>query len=140
MLHLIKLAVGCPTIDSLAQRMREPRLDGHGVITTRTMPKRAEEILAGGSLYRVMDGFILCRQPVADFRTTTRPDGTAGTLILVKDDIIPVSPRAMRPFQGWRYLSPEDAPPDLVSGNGAVDGLEALPVMLRRALAELCLI
>lgn len=140
MLHLIKLAVGCPTLDTLAARMQEQRVDGHGVIHTRTMPKRATEILSGGSIYRVLDGMMLCRQPITDLRAVKRADGSSGTLILVSDDIIPVSPRPVRPFQGWRYLEPDNAPGDLRAGDPATQGLEDLPPSLRRALAGLALI
>jgi hypothetical protein len=119
--------------------MRAPRLDGFGVVHTRAMPKRAAELLAGGSLYRVLEGMILCRQPIADLRAARREDGTMGTLILVEDALVPVTPRVMRPFQGWRYLEAGDAPPDL-RGGSATAGLDALPPGLRRELAELGLI
>lgn len=137
---MIKLVVGCTTLDELAAWMqRGERVEGHGVIRTRTMPKQANEISGQGSLYRVMGGLVLCRQPIVGFRSFTRPDGQLGTHILVTDDIVPVQPRAMRPFQGWRYLKPEDATPDL-GGGGAVSGIEDLPPALRRSLSELCLI
>ncbi|GBR52094.1 hypothetical protein AA106555_0798 [Neokomagataea thailandica NBRC 106555] len=136
MLHMIKLAVGCPTIDALKERMKSPRFRGYGAITTRTMPKRADEILDGGSLYRVLNGLILCRQPIVGLEPYERQDGSTGTLILVSDDIIPVQARAMRPFQGWRYLKAEDAPADL----GAIsDGIAELPPRLHRILSELAL-
>ncbi|AOX16183.1 DUF1489 family protein [Kozakia baliensis] len=138
MLHMIKLVVGCATIDELAARMQHERVDGHGFVRTRTMPRQADEILGGGSLYRVMNGTLICRQPIAGFRAITRPDGQPGTLILVTDEIIPVMPRAMRPFQGWRYLKPDDAPADL--GNQTASGIENLPPNLRRELADLGLI
>lgn len=133
-LHIIKLAVGCDTLGTLAQRMEQQMLGGRRVVHTRTMPKRADEVLAGGSLYRVVDGLVLCRQPIIGLETTMRPDGTQGTLIVVSDAIIPVQPRPMRPFQGWRYLKPEDAPADLSSG-GQTDGLGAMPPEMRRELA-----
>lgn len=133
---MIKLAVGCTTIDALQERMQHPRFRGYGAITTRTMPKRAEEILNGGSLYRVLNGMILCRQPIVGLEPYQRPDGSNGTLILVSEDIIPVQPRAMRPFQGWRYLKPEDAPLDLGSIS---DGVTDLPPHLRKILNELAL-
>ena len=43
---------------------------------------------------------------------------------------MPVLPRPYRPFQGWRYLAPKDAPPDL---GGAGDVAE-MPEALRREL------
>ncbi|NIE78733.1 DUF1489 family protein [Asaia sp. As-1742] len=140
MLHMIKLVVGCTTLDELAAWMqRGERVEGYGVIRTRTMPKQADEISGQGSLFRVMGGLVLCRQPIMGFRPFTRPDGQLGTHILVTDEIIPVQPRAMRPFQGWRYLKPEDAPIDLGSSPAAT-GIENLPPALRRSLSELCLI
>ncbi|KXV63660.1 DUF1489 family protein [Gluconobacter oxydans] len=139
MLNIIKLAVGCPSIEVLRERLNNYRVNGHATVQTRTMPKRAEEVLDGGSLYRVMDGMILCRQPIIGLESCQRSDGSTGTLIVVSDDIIPVQPRPMRPFQGWRYLEPKDAPPDL--GNSLTqDGIADLPPRLRRELAELALI
>ncbi|EHH68987.1 DUF1489 family protein [Gluconobacter morbifer] len=139
MLHIIKLAVGCPSLEALRERMRHQRLNGHAAVPTRTMPRRADEVLDGGSLYRVMDGMVLCRQPIIGLEACTRADGTTGTLIVVSDEIIPVQPRPMKAFQGWRYLEAKDAPPDLGSGLTA-DGIADLPAHLRRELAELALI
>ncbi|QDH16541.1 DUF1489 family protein [Swingsia samuiensis] len=141
MLHMIKLAVGCSSLDELRARMQHPRINGHGAVITRTMPKRASEILNGGSLYRVMNGMVLCRQPIIGLEPYQRDDGTTGTLIIVIDDIIPVHPRTMRPFQGWRYLTPQDAPEDLTGTNTSHDnGIASLPPHLRKELAELALI
>ena len=112
-------------------------------VRTRTMPKRADEIVkGGGSIYRVINGLIMCRQPIIGFDSYTREDGHPGTLILVSDDVIPTQPRPMRPFQGWRYFKPEDAPPDLdPTAPGAIDdGISALPASLRNQLSELGLL
>ncbi len=51
--------------------------------------------------------------------------------------LIPVSPRPMRPFQGWRYLNAKDAPPDL---GKAAEGVAAMPEPMRRELRELGLL
>jgi hypothetical protein len=42
----------------------------------------------------------------------------------------------MRAFQGWRYLPPNDAPPDLTEGGGGAE----MPEELRRQLAALGLL
>ncbi|UYH52258.1 DUF1489 domain-containing protein [Candidatus Kirkpatrickella diaphorinae] len=138
-LHLIKLTPGCATIEELAQRMREGDWhDGLQVVFTRTQPKRADEIAGKGSIYRVIAGFVAARQSVIRFEPHTRHDGQEGTMILVAPEIISVQPRPMRPFQGWRYYKPEDAPPDLTTRDK--DMLHAMPTHMRKALAELCLL
>jgi len=43
--------------------------------------------------------------------------------------VIAVSPRPMRPFQGWRYFTEDAAPPDL--GKSAAS-IAAMPEPLRR--------
>jgi len=139
MIHMIKLVVGLSTLEELAARMHHQTHAGHPVVHTRTMPKRVEEVLDGGSLYRVLDGMILCRQPIVGFDTITRPDGTQGTLILTGPTPIPVRPRPMRAFQGWRYLKPEDAPPDLTP-HDITDGADTLPQAMRRELTALGLL
>ncbi len=43
----------------------------------------------------------------------------------------------MKAFQGWRYLNRNEAPPDVVEGEGAAHDL---PLALRLALLELGLL
>src|SRR2546426_949992 len=43
--------------------------------TTRMAPKRAAEIIGGGSLYWVIRGQIMCRERVLDIRPFTDKDG-----------------------------------------------------------------
>ncbi|MDE7547637.1 DUF1489 domain-containing protein [Acetobacter fabarum] len=141
MINLIKLVVGVSSVDELAERQRlsiNQRLHpGSGtmlpVVHTRTFPKQATALLHGGSLYRVIAGLILCRQRLVDIQPETRADGTNGTLLFIDPTIIRVGARALRPFQGWRYLSPADAPPDL-SGNVPHDDL---PPALQKELTLL---
>jgi hypothetical protein len=104
---------------------------------TRNFPKRAAELLAGGSIFWVIGGIISVRQRLADITRETEADGTPITALVLDPALVPVDPRPMRPFQGWRYLAPEDAPPDLGAGSG---GTEKMPEALRRQLAALGLL
>ena len=62
-LHLLKLAVGVDDLDQL-RRLRAARLAERGGnwVWTRNRPRRAEEVLAGGSIYWVIRGQIRVRQ------------------------------------------------------------------------------
>jgi hypothetical protein len=53
--------------------------------------------------------------------------------------LVSVAGRPTKPFQGWRYLAAEAAPPDLVAGPAAA-GESDLPPRMRRELRELCLL
>ncbi len=143
MLHLIKLAVGVADPAALALRQgarsREPAAhDGRPFLRTRNFPRRADEILEGGSIYWVMAGVLLCRQRVVGISTDRRDDGTPCTAIILESPIAAVVPRVIRPFQGWRYLTPADAPDDLDDLPQTAG--DPLPPALRRALAALCLL
>ncbi len=142
MLNLIKLAVGAATPDALAERQSlRGRLtgahEGRPFFWTRNFPRQAEAVLDGGSVYWVTAGMLLCRQRIRGIVPDQRDDGMACTAVILDAPMIAVLPRAVRPFQGWRYLSPADAPTDL-AGNEAVG--DELPVKLRRELLALCLI
>jgi hypothetical protein len=52
--------------------------------------------------------------------------------------VIAVSPRPMRPFQGWRYLSEDAAPLDL--GKSMAKSVAAMPEPMRRELRDLGLL
>ena len=61
-LHLIKLAVGCESVKDLTERVAERgKRTGQHIHITRMVPKRADELLDGGSLYWVMKGSVRCR-------------------------------------------------------------------------------
>lgn len=135
-LHLIKLCVGCESIEDLDdwQRRRPTAKKGYTHHRTRFAPKRAEEILDGGSLYWVIKGWLRVRQRVIGFDEGRDDDGTATCLIKLERQLVPVDPRRFRAFQGWRYLTDKDAPRDLPAGGGA------LPQGLAEELKELGLL
>jgi hypothetical protein len=112
-LHLLKLAVGVDSIDHL-RRLRAARKAERGGswVYTRNYPRRAEEVLAGGSIYWVIRGEIRVRQLVTGFRAKQDDNGRRYCLVEVDEALVPTVPRPWRPFQGWRYLLPADAPFD----------------------------
>ena len=136
-LHLIKLCVGVSEVSELRQWVRDARkgLDSLDH-TTRMFPTRGDEILNGGSLYWVIRGMILCRQPIADLEAVTGADGIERCRIVFRPKIIPVRPAPRRAFQGWRYLEEADAPPDMPKTARA----EGMSEKMRRDLAELGLL
>jgi hypothetical protein len=136
-LHMLKLCVGVSEVAELRQWIRNTR-KGLDTLdhTTRMFPKRRDEILRGGSLYWVIRGMILCRQPIADLVPVTGVDGITRCRIDFKPKIILVRPSPRRAFQGWRYLSVEDAPPDIKAGADVSE----MTAAMRRDLAELGLL
>lgn len=142
-MNLIKLCVGASSLEEfegwIAQRKAAAEKAGktyEQFHTTRQTPRAREELLDGGSLYWVIKGAIACRQRIADLRAVTDADGVARCRIVLEQPIIRVVPRPRGPFQGWRYLKPEDAPADL---DARGDGDAPHPDMAR-ALSELGLI
>jgi hypothetical protein len=136
-LHIIKLCVGVTDIDELRHWVAECR-KGRDTLdhVTRMFPKRRDEIVPGGSLYWVVRGLILCRQPIKELESVKGADGIDRCRIVFKPQIIPVRPTPRRAFQGWRYLDGADAPPDLSARDQATD----LPPKMRKELAELGLL
>ncbi len=140
MLHMIKMAVGVRDIEHLSA-IHQARLASAPPLRTQTrnMPKRAAEITDGGSLYWVIKGVILVRQRITEIIKDHWDDGSACTGLVLDPALIRVAGRSMKPFQGWRYLNPADAPADLDAANAAL-GEDDLPLAMRRALMELALL
>jgi hypothetical protein len=138
-LHLLKMAVGVGDVEEL-RRFRAARLKERGAswVYTRNRPRRAEEVLAGGSIYWVIRGKVQVRQRVTGFRAERDDNGRAYCLIEVDPDLVETLWRPWRPFQGWRYLSPADAPPD--RPGGVVGEEAAMPAPMLAELRALGLI
>ena len=131
-LHLVKLAVGIDDVSMLAERqsrrLEEARTNGQPVRLrhlTRSMPRRADEIVGGGSIYWVIRQAVRARQKILGLERTVDDRGQPRCAIFLDREIVPVEARPCRPFQGWRYL--ESAPPDSVRTNGdsLPDGMAA---------------
>ncbi len=135
--HLMKLCVGVASVDQLRRSMQARRERGEALRhRTRRAPRRAADLLDGGSLYWVIAGSMAVRQPLIDVVEDRRDDGSACCSLLLGPELIALEARATRPFQGWRYLEPAAAPPD-AAARGEGDGL---PAALRQELRSLCLI
>ena len=135
--HLIKLSVGTENIDQLIawqQQRAAQSPDGQCYHQTRMWPKREAEILNGGSIYWVIKGEISARQRILRFDEMIGADGIRRCGIILDSELVPTVAALRRPFQGWRYLTPEDAPADLAKGRNQE---QALPIELNRALAEI---
>lgn len=135
--HLLKLCVGAESVDDLLDWHRthpSPFPNGERRHVTRMWPKREAEVLNGGSLYWVIKGVILCRQRILRLDEVDRGDGIRRCGVVMDPQVIRTEAAARRPFQGWRYLSPEDAPRDLPKGR---ESDSALPEEMALALAEI---
>ncbi len=117
-LHIIKLAVGIEDVEHLATvqalRLKQARDGGHSETlrhVTRNTPRQTAALLDGGSMYWVIKGFVRVRQRLVGVEAVTGGEGPRCGLVL-DPRLVPTVLRAQRPFQGWRYLRPEDASPD----------------------------
>jgi hypothetical protein len=140
-LHLIKLCVGADSVrdleDWIKQRLKEKRKSGEKpehIHRTRMVPKRATELVDGGSLFWVIRGEVICRQRIREVRPFRDKEGIGRCGLVLEPKVVLVAPRPFRAFQGWRYLAAEDAPGDL---DQAAPGAAAMPEKLRRELREL---
>ena len=132
-LHLIKLCVGADTPDDLRAWRASPEGRARANrVHTRQTPKRAEEIIDGGSLFWVFKGVVLIRQRVLAIETLGE-----GVLkrceIQLDTPMIRTAPQPRRAFQGWRYLEVKDAPGDLPADESG----ETMSPTLARQLREL---
>jgi hypothetical protein len=125
--HLVKLCVGLDTVAELeawqaqsAARAAAAGRDPRPVHVTRMWPRRAGELTASGSLYWVFRGAILARQRILALEPRQGEDGIPRCALILHPALMRTAPQPRRPFQGWRYLRPEDAPRDL-AGDDALD-------------------
>ena len=135
--NLLKLSVGTDDVAGLDAWQSMPQAqapDGNPRHVTRMWPKRGDEILNGGSIYWVIKGVILCRQPILRLDEHEGEDGIRRCSIVSSPGLIRVAATPKRAFQGWRYLSVEDAPADLSDGQ---QNEESLPPELSKALAAI---
>jgi hypothetical protein len=141
-LHLIKLCVGCDSVKDLEDwiRQRAGRRGGkrtEHIHRTRMAPKRADELIDGGSLFWVIRRQVMCRQRLIDVRPYVDKAGVGRCQFVLEPTVVLVEPRPWRAFQGWRYLAAQDAPRDL---DRAAPGAADMPEAMRRELRDLGLL
>lgn len=143
-LHLLKLCVGAESIADLdawvVERVAERRRNGEAARSqhvTRMVPTRRAELIDGGSLYWVIKGQIAARQRLFDIEPFVDADGIGRCRLWLDPEVVRVSPRPFRAFQGWRYLAESDKPKDL---DAAAFGAAEMPEAMRRKLGELGLL
>lgn len=137
-INLIKLCVGAESFEDqanwIAHRMAAGGADYLSTHVTRMWPKQEAAILNGGSLYWVIKGAIQARQKIVRLDEVIGHDGVRRCAIVMEPELIRTNTAIRRPFQGWRYLKPEDAPADLPQSRSADD---TLPKELALALADI---
>lgn len=142
--HLIKLAVGIESLTHLSQRQNQRIADaataGDAVQLrhlTRSTPRRADEVLDGGSIYWVIKGAVRARQRIIDIDSAINHQGLPRCALIFERELVPVRARPMRAFQGWRYLEAPDAPPDAIGG---IDDTDDMPSEMAEELRALGLL
>ena len=107
MLNLVKLCVGISAIEELqahidyrVEQKRAKGLSDEQIHTTRMMPKKAKELLDGGSLYWVIKGNIQVRQIICDIRPFQDSEGIRRCDIVMEPRLIATFWQPSRAFQG----------------------------------------
>lgn len=132
---MVKLCVGADDVGDLEawQKRLMTRLPAP-VHHTRMVPKQIDGLLDGGSIYWVVKGAIQVRQAFADIRVIDDRNGKRACELVFDPALVLVEPTSKRPFQGWRYLKPKDAPADLKTGGGGDDIPPDLHAKLKDAM------
>ena len=134
---MMKLCVGAANPEVLERWQRDRFGGGPAEHVTRMWPKRADELLAGGSLFWVFKGTMLARQRLLALEERAGVDGITRCALILDPQVVRVSGVPCRAFQGWRYMQPADAPPDVPATRAAET---ALPAALARELAQMGLL
>ena len=99
-LNLIKLCVGADSVrdleDWIKQKLKDKRKRGEKpehIHRTRMVPKRADELTDGGSLYWVIRGEIMCRQRIRAIRPFRDKDGIGRCGVVLDPKVVLVAPR-----------------------------------------------
>lgn len=137
-IHLVKLCVGADDISDLLNWQTHLQSRFKRVFhTTRMVPKRVPDLLEGGSIYWVIKRQIRVRQSILDVEEFVDDQGIRRCHLILDPTLIETRLMARRPFQGWRYLQPSDAPIDMPQG---IEVDEDMPEDLRSELMQMGLL
>ena len=119
-INLIKLCVGINSVSELEIRQKKISFSDETLNSsdftyhvTRMFPQKEKELLSGGSLYWVIKGQVLARQKIKNLKKIKDENKKNKCLIILERKIILTKNLPRKPFQGWRYLKPNDAPEDI---------------------------
>ena len=136
-LHLLKLAVRVGDVAELKKLQRERAKErGFYCFYTRNMPRRADEVLEGGSIYWVIKGYVQARQRIRGFVPIVNRRGRPAVLVKLEAKVTLTDVVPRRAFQGWRYLEPKEAPKDRAKGKRGAE----MPAAMAQELRELGLL
>jgi len=137
-IHLVKLCVGADDISDLVNWQKHLQSRYKRVFhTTRMVPKRVPDLLEGGSIYWVIKRQIRVRQTILDVGEFVDDQGIRRCHLMLDPTLVETRLMARRPFQGWRYLQPSDAPDDMPQG---IEVDEDMPEDLRNELMQMGLL
>ncbi len=118
--NLIKLCVGVKDLDQLSNWQSQKGYDYNGQMAvnhiTRNFPKRGDELLDSGSLYWIIKGSVLARNKIIGLEEVINAEGKKYCSIVLSTPFIVTEPKQHRPFQGWRYYTPDRVPQDIITG------------------------
>ena len=116
--HLLKPALRINDVYEFSHRQKERVKEHKGQkvypVWTSRKPSREKELLNEGSLFWIVKNQIQCRQSILDIVPYQENDDEKPSyLFLCSPQLVRVQPISRKPFQGWRYLESENAPPDI---------------------------
>ncbi len=121
--HLLKMAVGIDSVDHLAtvqsqrlERASAPGGTGDLRHFTRHAPRRADQVISGGSMFWIIKGYVRVRQNILGIERVEGHDGHEGRkrcALILDPELVKTELSPHKPLQGWRYFDPAGAPPDM---------------------------
>lgn len=140
--HLLRPAAGCDSLFTLFSRQKcySSLFEGQicPIISTKRAPTRMDALTQGGSVYWIINSRIQARQFIVGSEMVDDPAGGTRCQIYLDPQLYRTQSYPQRAFQGWRYLDPTRAPPDVGPYEGEAE--EDIPPEMEADLRELGLL